>query len=227
MTMWSKLKVFVTAWFKKKTSACRLFESLRRYASLTHTSICQLHEAENRIPCPRSSFFCGAESKIPALNFDAVKDVYCNNARISPWPSVDGVLYKDERFLFVEIKSWRNFERYQIKPGDSPSEIQKKIVDKAKGFKLKPKVEKSMEICKKISKDEHLFDKMPVTYILVTDVDTVLDPLARFKSRLRALAYKSVYIPLFSSASTSQLSTVGMDVRYVFCQRFDEFYDTL
>jgi len=224
--MWSKLQALI-AWLQGKSAACRLYERVGRYALLSPTTVCRLHEAEPKKPCPTSASFCGKESKIPALNFDAVKETYCNKTRKSSVPSVDAVLYKDKRFLFVEIKSWQNFERYQIKPGDDQSTIQRKIADKATGFKLKPKVEKSMDICKSISKDEHLFEKMPVTYVLVTDVDTIADPLARFRSRLRALAYKSVYIPLYSSASMAQLSTVGMDVRYVFCRRFDSFYDSL
>lgn len=212
---------------RRRSVACRLYEQVGKYASLSPTTICGLHEAEPKKPCPSSAFFCGAESKIPALNFDAVKKVFCNKTKTPSLPSVDAVMYKDNRFLFVEIKSWQNFERFQIKPGDNQATIKQKITGKATGFKLKPKVEKSMAICKSICKDEHLFEKMLVTYVLVTDVDTVADPLARFRGRLRALAYKSVFIPLFSSASLAQLSTVGMDVRYVFCRKFDNFYESL
>lgn len=212
---------------RKKSGARRLYEQVGKYAILSPTTICWLHEAEPKKPCPTSAFFCGSESKIPVLNFDAVKEAFCHKTKTTSVPSVDAVLYKDTRFLFVEIKSWQNFERYQIDSSDSPATIRQKIADKATGFKLKSKVEKSMEICRSIANDEHLFEKMPVTYVLVTDVDTVADPLARFRSRLRVLAYKSVFIPLYSSASLTQLSTVGMDVRYVFCRKFDYFYDSL
>lgn len=224
--MWSRLRNILD-WFSRKSRAHLLFERVGRYASLTPTTVCRLHEAEPHTPCPNSTHFCGTESSILAINFDAVKEAYCNKNRIGSVSSVDAVMYKGARFLFVEIKSWQNFERYQIKPGDSQADIQQKIADKAAGFKLKPKVEKSMEICRNISHNEHLFDKMPVTYVLVTDVDTVADPLARFRGRLRALAYKSVFIPLYSSASITQLAAVGMDVRYVFCRKFDSFYINL
>ncbi len=227
MTMWSKLKHIITSWFKKKTHACKVYERVGRYASLTQTTVCRLHNPVSRVSCPDSLLFCGMESAVPAFNFDEVKEVYCNKAKINSLPSVDAVMYKEKRFLFVEIKSWQNFERYQIKPGDSQDVIQQKIAEKARDFKLKSKLEKSMEICKKILKDEHLFEKMPVTYVLVTDVDTIVDPLARFKGKLRALSYKSVYIPLYNRASNAQLSVVGMDVRYVFCRKFDDFYASL
>ena len=224
--MWGRF-LDIIARLKGKTNACRLYERVGKYASLSPTTICWLHEAEPKKPCPVSSFFCGADSVIPALNFDAVKEAYCNKTKTPSVPSVDAVLYKGKRFLFVEIKSWQNFERHQLEPGDSQTDIRQKIMAQAQGFKLKPKVEKSMEICRNISKDKHLFNKMPVTYVLVTDVDTITDPLARFKGRLRALAYKSVYIPLFTSASTAELSTVAMNVRYVFCRNFDVFYNEL
>ena len=214
-------------WFKKKTDARQLYEHVGRYASLKPTTVCMLHEAEPRTPCPKSNYFCGKESKHPAFNFDAVKEAYCRNTKTQSRSSVDAALYKGNRFLFVEIKSWQNFERHQIKNKDGEAAIKQKIEEQAKGFKLKTKIEKSMELCRKISNDEHLFEKMSVIYVLVTDVDTVVDPLARFVGRLRILAYKSVYIPLYSSASQSELAAVGMDVRYVFCQKFDDFYDSL
>ena len=135
--MWNKLRS-IGDLFRRKPSARILFECLERYASLTPTTICRLHEAAPYTPCPLSSHFCGTESSIPAINFDAVKDVFCNNRGISSLPSVDAVMYKGPRFLFVEIKSWQNFEYYQIKPGDSQDVIEKKIADKASGFKLKP-----------------------------------------------------------------------------------------
>ena len=224
--MWSRLRNILD-WFSRKSRAHLLFERVGRYASLTPTTVCRLHEAEPHTPCPNSTHFCGTESSIPAINFDAVKEAYCNKNRIGSVSSVDAVMYKGARFLFVEIKSWQNFERYQIKPGDSQADIQQKIADKAAGFKLKPKVEKSMKICRTIAGDEHLFDRMPVTYVLVTDVDTVADPMVKFKARLLTLAYKSVYIPLFTAASMTQLATTGLDVRYVFCRKFDTFYDSL
>lgn len=224
--MWSSV-IFFLARLLGKPVAGILYSRVGGYASISPTTICMLHNAEIRTPCPKSSYFCGSESKISVLNFDAIKDKYCHDKRIPSLPSVDAVTYKGRRFLFIEIKSWQNFERYQIKQADSQVDIQRKIVEKASKFNLRLKVEKSLEMCKKIMKDEDLFIRIPVTYVLVTDVDSMADPLARFKSRLRALAYKSVYIPLYTSASEAELSTVGMDVRYVFCRKFDQFYDSL
>lgn len=226
MIMCNRVRDFIRP-FKGRTGAYWLFERLRRYASLSATSICMLHNAEKRVPCPKSSYFCGNESQKSVINFDAVKEAFCKNNRIGAWSSVDAVTYKDKQFIFVEIKSWQNFERYQIKDSDSPEEKKEKIEKKAKGFNLKKKIEQSFQICKDISHDEHLFEKIPVIYILVTDVDTVAEPMKRFRARMGVLSYKSQNIPLYNKFSTAQLYSLGMNVRYVFCQKFDELYDGL
>lgn len=208
--------------------AFQLYDSLRSYASLSETSICMLHYAEPRTPCPQSSFFCGKESDKKAINFDAVKEHYCQQKKIkSVWASVDSVLTKDETFIFLEIKSWRNFDHYQLTPGDSPDVVKKKVEEKAKGFKLKEKIDKSILICEDVSGDEHLFDDLPVVYILVTDVDTIVTPLLRFRARLGILSYKAVNVPLYTRAAEAELKTTGMPVRYVYCRDFDSLYDSL
>lgn len=226
MTMCSRIRDFIRL-FKGRTGAYWLFERLRRYASLSTTSICMLHNAEKRVSCPESQYFCGNESQKSVVNFDAVKEVYCKNNRIGALSSVDAVTYKDKQFIFVEIKSWQNFERYHIKDSDSPEEKKKKIEEKAEGFNLKKKIEESLRICKGISHDEHLFEKIPVIYILVTDVDTVVDPMKKFRARMAVLSYKSQNIPLYNKFSIAQLNSLKMNVRYVFCQKFDELYDGL
>lgn len=138
--------------------------------------------------------------------------------------SVDAVMQKSGLFLFVEIKSWKNFEKYQISVTDSEALRKRKIEEKAKKFKLKKKVEESMIICCEVSKDKRLFDKMRVVYVLMTDIDTVVDPMDRFRARLGSLSYKAVNMLHFNDASMSELKKVGMDARYVYCQKFDEFY---
>ena len=143
---------------------------------------------------------------------------------LSSLSSVDAVMYKKDLFLFVEIKSWKNFEQYQIKPTDSEADRRSKIEEKAKKFKLKKKVEESMTICCGVTKDMHLFDNLRVMYVLMTDIDTVVDPLDRFRARLGTLSYKAVNMLHFNDASIAELKKVGMSARYVYCRRFDDLY---
>ena len=221
--MWSKIQDFYYR-IARKPRSYRLYQYLKHYASLRTTTVCMLHEAEPSRPCPQSSVFCGTESRNPAINFDAVKEHYCAENRISSMASVDAVMHKSDMFLFVEIKSWKNFEQYQIKSTDSDAVRKKKIENKAKKFKLKKKVEDSMTICCEVSKDKQLFKKMHVLYVLLTDIDTVVDPMDRFRARLGSLSYTAVNLLNFNDASMAEIKTVGMDARYVYCRQFDIFY---
>lgn len=226
MTMWSKCVDFFYC-LAGKSQSFRLYQRLKRYASLQPTTVCMLHEAESGKPCPQSIYFCGSVSEYPAINFDAVKNCYCAQKQISSLSSVDAVMQKKELFLLIEIKSWKNFEKYQIKATDSEVLRKQKIEEKAKKFKLKKKVEESMAICCEVSRDNRLFNKMRVMYVLMTDIDTVVDPMDRFRARLGSLSYKAVNMLHFNDASMAELKKVGMEARYVYCQKFDEFYASI
>ena len=131
--MWSKIQdIFFR--IACKPLSYRLFQRLKHYASLQTTTVCMLHEAESGRPCPQSRVFCGTESRNPVINFDAVKECYCAKNRISSMASVDAVLHKSDIFLLVEIKSWKNFEKYQIKPTDSEAVRKQKIEENMKFY---------------------------------------------------------------------------------------------
>lgn len=92
---------------------------------------------------------------------------------------------------------------------------------------MKLKIDSSIEICRNISKDPDLFAEMPTVYVLVTDVDTVPDPLVRFRARLGILSYNAMNIPSYTRASFNAIKATGMNVRYVNCRNFDSFFDSL
>lgn len=208
-------------------SARRLYDALSLYLQAASTSLCMLHNAEPRRPCPHSSHFCGNESKVPVLNFDAVKNEFCRERGNRQFKSVDAVTFKGSQFLFIEIKSWQNFEANHIKKGESPSVVKQKIERQASDFNLKKKVEDSIKICTDLTKCSKLFSKFPVLYVLVTDVNDVVDPLARLKGWLDVLSYNSVRIPDYKRATEKELHLTGMTTRYQPCRDFDRFFDSL
>lgn len=220
--------VFLFCRFLGVWNAKRLYDIVCSYISTKATSICRLHNAFPRTPCPLSPSFCGVESIIPVINFDEVKDTFCHrNREHRQLKSVDAVTYKKDIFLFVEIKSWQNFEDHQILRNDSPEVIRQKITRKASDFNLKRKIDDSMVICKELTKCNKLFNKVPVIYVLVTDVNDVVDPLARLRGWLNVLAYNSKNIPYYRQASEHELNTINMPTRYQPCRGFDKFYDSL
>lgn len=208
-------------------TARRLYGALSFYVQAASTSLCMLHKAEPRIPCPHSLHFCGNASKVPVLDFDAVKDEFCRGRGNRQLKSVDAVTYKGGQFLFIEIKSWQNFEANQIKKNDPPAVVQQKIERQANDFNLKKKVEDSIKICIALTKCSKLFGKFPVMYVLVTDVNDVVDPLARLKGWLDVLSYNSVRIPDFKRATEKELHSTGMITRYQPCREFDSFFNSL
>lgn len=211
-----------------KTNAESLFDTLQHYANLSTTTVCRQHFAEPHTPCPQSKYFCGTESKQRAINFDAVKVTYCKRNSIhDPMASVDAVLYKGNTFLLVEIKGWQNFDRRQIKKNDSTDQIKDKADKQAEKYKLKSKIEDSIEICRKLSEDTQVFDKMDVVYILLTDVPTITDPLRRIKVNLNVLSYKTENINMYISAALSEIQRTNLPIRYKHCQEFDDFYNSL
>lgn len=211
----------------EETQAKHLFDGLQQFASLSQTSICMLHLAEPGLPCPRSKYYCGNESVTLVINFDAVKEVYCQKYDIKDkWPSVDAVSLKDDLFLLIEIKSWQNFIRFQMKKNDNLQSIQTKIEKQVQHFKLQSKIDKSIEICKNVMSDSNLFVKVPSTYVLVTDIDTVQNPMDRFRAQLGVLSYNSVKY-LLNVASTDAMNATDLKVRYVRCKEFDKFYESL
>lgn len=208
--------------------AVELFDLLQQYSTKPLTTLCRLHFSEPRIPCPKSKFFCGKESVTDVLDFDDVKDKFCREENIHPtWKSVDAVLSKEDIFVFVEIKSWRNFESFHLDDADSEEDRNAKVTAQAQGFKLKEKIDCSMMICQGLAKDEKLFGPIPTMYVLVTDVETVLNPLVRLRAQLGVLAYKAVNIPLYTNATMAELNALGMNVRYKNCREFDAFIDSL
>lgn len=208
-------------------TARRLYGALSFYVQAASTSLCMLHKAEPRIPCPNSSHFCGNVSKVPVLDFDAVKDEFCRGRGNRQLKSVDAVTYKGGQFLFIEIKSWQNFEANQIKKNDPPTIVQQKIERQANDFNLKKKVEDSIKICISLTKCSKLFGKFSVMYVLVTDVNDVVDPLDRLKGWLDVLSYNSIRIPDFKRATEKELHSTGMVTRYQPCREFDSFYESL
>lgn len=206
----------------------QLFELIQQYATPLVSTVCRLHLAEPRTPCPDSKYFCGNESQEPVINFDVVKEYYCHNQSFGdPLSSVDAVLCKNEVFLFVEIKSWQNFERYQIKKTDSADQIERKVKKKVAEFNLKGKIEDSMAICRGIAQDEQAFDGMRLIYVLLTDVATVADPMLKFRARMGLLSYTATNVTYYTSASLQALKQMNMPVRYKHCQDFDRFLDSL
>ena len=205
-----------------------LYDLAKSYAKQNDTIICVLHDAQPKTPCVNSRSFCGHPSQTAVINFDAVKTIYCTNENIHPQlASVDALTYKNGQILFVEIKSNKNFLQHHLKQTDTQETIDKKIKQQVTDYKLKKKMDDSRTICEAISGDKHLFDNLPSIYVLVTDTETVTNPLQLFQMNLNILAYNAIHLPRLNKAIDDNLDSLGHTTRYVYCQDFDDFINSL
>lgn len=205
-----------------------LYDLAKSYAKQNDTIICVLHNAQPKTPCVNSRSFCGHPSQTAVINFDAVKTVYCTNENIHPQlASVDAITHKNGQILFVEIKSNKNFLKHQLKKTDTQKSIDEKIENQVADYQLKKKIDDSRTICETISGDKHLFDYLPSIYVLVTDTETLTNPLQLFQMNLNVLAYNAIHLSRLNNAIDDNLDSLGHTTRFVFCQDFDKFIGSL
>ena len=208
--------------------ASSFYTLAKSYAQQEDTIVCVLHNAQPKTSCVNSQNFCGHPSQTAVINFDAVKTVYCTNENIHPQlASVDALTYKNGQILFVEIKSNKNFLQHQLKQADTQETIDEKIKQQVTDYKLKKKIDDSQTVCKAISGDSHLFDTLPSIYVLVTDAETVTNPLQSIQMNLNILAYNAIHLPRLNIALEENLDSLGHTTRLVYCQDFDKYISSL
>lgn len=158
---------------------------------------------------------CNAEQTIPLLNFDKIKDIHCKGQ--SPVASVDGLLEKYGVLCFVELKSWKNYLTYQY-PNDEND-----ILDKLKSYALEEKLTKSMLICCEEAKNDNLFNKIPVAFILVTDIEIEKEGEWSISENLTRLAHSSSdWNSVCNRITQEKLNEMNVKTAYFNCSEFDD-----
>lgn len=213
--------------------AATLYSQIKTYASLGDTTICCLHKSKPNLSCiDDSQNNCKNPSQTKVIDFDAVKVLYCQQNKVSPQPtSVDAIAHKQHIFVFVEIKSNKNFLTKQLnKPDDTVDAVDRKIKEQVKNYNLIGKINDSIEICKEIVNDKNLFDRVAFVYVLVTDINTLTNPMQVFQAQLNAAAYKTIninHLLKLNNAISENLKSSKHPNRYVYCKDFDNFMATL
>lgn len=218
--------------------AATLYSQIKTYANLDDTTICHLHKSNPGQMCiGDTQNGCMMPSQTQVVDFDSVKVLFCKKNNISPqFDSVDAVTHKKQLFLFVEIKSIENIVEKELKydkkikkqidnkisTTDKKEVVNRFIESKVKGFCLKEKIKDSIEICKGITNDGNLFSKIDFVYVLITDTDTLSNPMQQFQAHLNVLSYNAVKLKMESELKKEHLS-VGHRNRYARCKEFDKF----
>lgn len=191
-------------------TAREIVAKLKEYSGLDSQPICSLHKE-----CfPKA--VCGLYQTTEAINFDKIKDIYCQNKGIGSISSADGIADINGKLVFVEIKGWIEFINRKKKLTVQKMEKQ---ADKYSGIK---KYIDSLLICSDIAG----VDEVAKYYVLVTDIDTKVAPLEKFKwnmSRLAGDATKphTLCNLLMEEKLKTNFSSLDVKYRYVFCRNID------
>jgi len=176
-------------------------------------SICELHK-----PCattPRCSYL-GVRRYV---NLDDVKTSYCSRHGIASCASVDGMTALADRLLFVEIKGWADFLKYQTK------EVEQKIRKQVLGYDFVKKLQDSLSICNEYASEQAICTSFNLAYVIVTDIDTAQHPLQTLQGNLMALAQtSSSYEYLCNEYMMEKIDSIkGVETYYKRCCELDDF----
>lgn len=194
--------------------ARKIYEHIKKYASLEDNVFCDLHKCA-------SPDECNHKQNHRMLNFDKVKDTYCSKKGIPSCKSADGLSYNDNGILFViEAKSWELYNKY------SKPETEQEVKDKVVEYVLSAKLSDSLVICKEVLGEMGEI-KVPMVYIVVSDIKN--EGIECFSSNLSLLAETSSnFSNIYRDEIKSQLSVISdIDVGFVEnCQKIDNELDS-
>lgn len=192
----------------------QLYDTIKQaYPQSEVSSICYTNK-----DCKRNGF-CADFQSGNVIDFDTVKDLMCKGQPAQP-ASVDAVCVSgdDHVFYFVELKGWQRYIDNIYNQKRTPEET-------ASGYNLAGKLADSQRLCMQITADNTLFDRMPVRFLLVTDIDTKTNGINAFHSMLNQLGQSStdLYSECLSQAQKSLDSEIYIEKDYVFCKDFTSF----
>lgn len=207
---------------------------LTNNASNTTFSIKKLCDLEKSC-CPnvQTKFF----------DFDKIKEWYCKEQECITISSVDALHIHDNSnsVYFVEMKGWKAFIEHNPKATD------KAIIKQAAKFDFISKFEDSLSILNNIirfnnftpvlTKDQLIqFKKCLKHFILITDLDSVANPLQEIVATLSILSQTSSKVNFIHDSTNKALSKLNtIDYGYtnlqtpkrLNCSQVDHFFNNL
>lgn len=195
-------------------TAQQLYDTIKQACPHSEvSSVCYTNQS-----CRRYGF-CADMQSGNVIDFDAVKDEMCKGQTSKP-ASVDAVCVSgtDHAFYFVELKGWQRYIDNKCKQKLTPEET-------ASGYNLSGKLSSSQRLCMQIAADDDLFSKIPVRFLLVTDIDTRTNGIDAFHSMLNQLGQSSnnIYNECLTHAQKALDSEILIDKEYITCKDFDSY----
>lgn len=173
--------------------ASETYKLIKEYASLEDQVFCDLHKCATPDSCSSKQYHV-------MLNFDKVKDIYCQTNGIESCKSADGLSYNDNGILFViEIKGWELYERH----GNPKTE--EEVKDKVVNYKLSKKLSDSLMICKHVLSQTQSELVLPIVYLVVSDV--------KKEAKKEAVAELASALMILSETSSDFSSIYGDEIK--------------
>lgn len=194
-------------------TAEELYIHIKSLYGVNDLIICDLHN-----PC-KATRTCQCCQSYPIIDFDDIKKKYHQGISGDTPASVDGITFSGKRFCFVEIKGWVEFLNH-LKARNQELTIARR----AASYNLRKKLFDSITICQIISGIEDLLACIPITYVLVTDIETESNGLAMFHNNLLRLADPvDNWLGICNRELKARLSTIPGNIPtvYLSCKDFD------
>lgn len=143
----------------------------------------------------------------------------CSRHCIASCASVDGIAALPDRLLFVEIKGWADFLKYQTK--DVELKIKKQVLE----YDFVKKLQDSLKICNEYVSSQAFGEDFNLAYIIVTDIEITQHPLQAFQGNLMALAQTSSSLEhLCNEYMMEKIDSIkGVETYYKQCRELDDF----
>ena len=207
-------------------SSEQIFDCILEYADNRTVSLCSLHK-----PC--NGNYCGTPQQTQVIDFDSVKEKWDKAHKESFHSSVDALTY-NKKLCFVEIKGWIKFLEYQKilrkkNLTDKDENILRDKIDRqSAGYDYQKKLLDSIILCENISGQNDISRNVPILFILVTDINPIVNPIELFTEQLYMLANTSTTWEKICSESMynhlkNQLGT--NNTFFINCKEFDGFIE--
>ncbi|MBQ3613443.1 MAG: hypothetical protein II989_05070 [Bacteroidales bacterium] len=195
-------------------TAEQFYKYIKQNFDVNDVILCDLHK-----PC-KSVRRCKHEPHHPVVDFDDIKKKYHAGLSGDTPASVDGITFSGRRLCFVEMKGWVEFLTH-LRAKNKAIAIEKK----AASYDLNKKLFDSLDICEVLSGTQGQLSDVPITFVLVTDIETESNGLFMFHSNLLRLADPADnWIDTCNKELRARLDAIPDNIPtvYISCKDFDE-----
>lgn len=186
------------------------------------------------VPCHKG-FLCNRFPKSKMLDFDLIEKTWHMLTGKPSSSSTDGLTYTSKHLCFIEAKGWKKFLEYQPElqkestTEPEESRIYQRIKKQNRKYHFQKKLLESISICEEIIGENVIVGRIPVLYILVTDVNPLQDSASLIFQQLNYLAnssskWETLCVGEMRKRFEEEIGeTRGIEARFIQCKQLDSY----